>query len=310
MNYFLYKLRFSTAAHFGASDSALGLLASEDHFRADTLFSAMCLELARSGRELDSFVEMVQKRGLLLTDSMPYIGERFFLPKPILRVESEQDVPSERRKLLKNIRWIPADDFLLTYDQQIHFGSVFTRTQANIPSNCDTVPYDIGLFGFARDCGLYFVAALSSLEQETMLTTLLKHIGLTGIGGRVSSGFGKFEIDDIIYLNEPFDAQTEALLHGLMDSGAQKQMMLTTALPSDEELETVLENASFQISRRGGFVQSETFHDEPLKKKTQYFLSAGSVVSKMFSGGVYQVGASGAHPVYRYSIPIFWGLPL
>ena len=39
MNYFLYKLKFTTAVHFGSSDSALGLLASEDHFCADTLFS-------------------------------------------------------------------------------------------------------------------------------------------------------------------------------------------------------------------------------------------------------------------------------
>ena len=42
MNYFLFKLRFETAVHFGPSDAALPLAASEEHVRADTLFSALC----------------------------------------------------------------------------------------------------------------------------------------------------------------------------------------------------------------------------------------------------------------------------
>ena len=42
MNYFLFKLRFETAVHFGPSDAALSLAASEEHVRADTLFSALC----------------------------------------------------------------------------------------------------------------------------------------------------------------------------------------------------------------------------------------------------------------------------
>lgn len=42
MNYFLFKLSFHTPCHFGTSDSALSLYTSEDHFCADTLFSALC----------------------------------------------------------------------------------------------------------------------------------------------------------------------------------------------------------------------------------------------------------------------------
>ena len=40
MNYFLFKLQFDTAVHFGGSDSALSLYTSEETLRADTLFSA------------------------------------------------------------------------------------------------------------------------------------------------------------------------------------------------------------------------------------------------------------------------------
>ena len=42
MNYFLFKLQFETAVHFGSSDAALSLATSEEHIRADTLFSALC----------------------------------------------------------------------------------------------------------------------------------------------------------------------------------------------------------------------------------------------------------------------------
>ena len=44
MNYFLFKLQFDTAVHFGGADSALSLYTSEETLRADTLFSALCHE--------------------------------------------------------------------------------------------------------------------------------------------------------------------------------------------------------------------------------------------------------------------------
>ena len=35
MNYFLFKLQFDTAVHFGGADSALSLYTSEETLRAD-----------------------------------------------------------------------------------------------------------------------------------------------------------------------------------------------------------------------------------------------------------------------------------
>lgn len=52
MNYYLYKIAFETAVHFGSSSSAQSLYVSEDHFCADTLFSALChTALALRGQE-------------------------------------------------------------------------------------------------------------------------------------------------------------------------------------------------------------------------------------------------------------------
>ena len=109
MNYFLFKLRFETAVHFGPSDAALPLAASEEHVRADTLFSALCqTALCLYGPEgVEELCGQVQEGKLLLSDTMPWRGDTLFLPKPVTPVETEQDLPSDQKKKRKKQRWIP-----------------------------------------------------------------------------------------------------------------------------------------------------------------------------------------------------------
>ena len=310
MNYFLYKLKFTTAVHFGSSDSALGIQSSEDHFRADTLFSALCQTALKSGDSLEKLFDMAKNHELLLTDSMPYADEVCYLPKPIRRFESGEETPAEKRKKLKSIQWVPVTADPAGYNKEVSLGSFFSREQAAITGLDNASPYEVGQFAFAPGCGLYFICALKDAEKESWLTSLLTLLGLSGIGGRASSGLGKFEADDVIYLNEPFDGQTESLFNGLENTDSNHQMLLTTALPAEDELQAVLEQATFQVVRRGGFVQSDCFSRTPLKKRTQYFLTAGTIVQKRFKGDLYQVGEYGTHPVYRYSIPLFMGVKI
>ena len=84
MNCFLYRLRFNTPVHFGSSDSALSLYESEDHFRADTLFSALChTALQLYGNDGSGKLPDMAKTGrLLLSDAMPWAGDAYYLPKP------------------------------------------------------------------------------------------------------------------------------------------------------------------------------------------------------------------------------------
>lgn len=88
MNYSLIRLRFDGLAHFGTSDSALSLFTSEDHFYADTLFSALChTALSLHGIDgLHSLLQQAADGSLLLSDSMPWHrtahGVDYYLPKP------------------------------------------------------------------------------------------------------------------------------------------------------------------------------------------------------------------------------------
>ena len=64
MNYSLIRLRFDGLAHFGTSDSALSLFTSEDHFYADTLFSALC-HTALSLHGIDGLCSVTVCRGIV-----------------------------------------------------------------------------------------------------------------------------------------------------------------------------------------------------------------------------------------------------
>lgn len=325
MNYFLFKLQFDTAVHFGSSDSALSLYTSEETLRADTLFSALCHEtMTQHGADaLQQLCEDVQQGRFLLSDLMPWQGENFYLPKPIAPSESTEEVETTLRKKVKKLAWIPALRFD-EYVQSLHagyfdperngapgmrtsFGTHFEQTKAAVPAQGDTKPYQVGLFRFAPDCGLYFICGCNKNGQDEDLEDLLDGLGMTGIGGKVSAGYGKFHTVDKILLDEPFDEQTGWLYRALMADQAEKQLLLTTSLPQNEELDRALEGASFQLVRRGGFMASDRVN-APLKKKTQYFLSAGSVLRNRYQGALYEVGLTEAHPVYRYSRPVFMGV--
>ena len=125
-------------------------------------------------------------------------------------------------------------------------------------------------------------------------------------GGKTSAGFGKFRIAG--EEERPVALEGSQELQSLGRSlAAQKgpYLLLTTSLPEEEELEGALKDGDFRLIRRSGFVQAEL--STAMKKRSQYFLSAGAVVQAPFQGALYQVGHTGAHPVYRYGRPLFVG---
>ena len=72
-------------------------------------------------------------------------------------------------------------------------------------------------------------------------------------------------------------------------------------------MDKVLDQASYLLEKRSGFVQS-TGSFEERKKADQYFLQAGSCLQNRFEGDIYEVGVGMSHPVYRYGKPLFWKL--
>lgn len=321
MNCLLYQLRFNTPVHFGGSDSALSLYSSEDHFRADTLFSALCHTALQIGGadDLEKLLSLTKSGELLLSDSMPWSDNCFYLPKPFMTAQTNQELPAEKRKAMKKLAWIPADRYkeycdalrtgVLFESEAVSFGRTSEISKAMVPEQGDARPYPVGLYQFREGCGLYFLAMCKNPDDVKWLSTLVEALGITGIGGKVSTGYGKFAVINSMDLSDSVHPGLARIYQALTGT-AQWAVLLTTSLPRDEELDYSLEGAGYQLVRRSGFVASDTYAESPRKKQTQHYLAAGSVVQNRFSGDVYEIGTYGNHPVYRYSKPLFLGVNL
>lgn len=324
MNYYLYKLQFDTAVHFGPSDSALSLYSSEDHFCADTLFSALCHTAGalEGDGAIEKLCTLAESGSLLLSDAMPWKGDSLYIPKPCVSGESNAEVPAELRKAVKKLVYIPVSRFAefaasvhgdgLFYGEgrKVRFGVHGESTKACITPGEDAVPYQVGFYHFFPGCGLWLIAGCADREQGETLKKLLTLLGLSGIGGETSSGYGKFHIADCILLNASADGQLRWLQNALEDTASRRQLLLSTSLPGDDELTALLPEAEYRLTRRGGFVQSDCYSENSRKKRAQYFLSAGSVLPARFAPRLYSVGTEGNHPVYRFSGPILLGVAL
>lgn len=322
MNYYLFKLKLLTPVHFGDSESSRSLERSLLSFGADTLFSGLCHVAIKIDADngIKQLVREVSSGNILLSDGMPYFGDSLYVPKPFLkqqRIVNNIDGIGKELKRLSYVPIIKLKEFTeftkggaaispSEYGADFGIETVFTR--ASIKGEEQTRPYSVGAYSFKPEAGLYIIAGYQNEESLEYLKRLVALLGLSGIGGKTSSGYGRFEIVDEIYLDEPFDLQTEELIEMLTSTESNAYISITTALPREDEMGSALRGSFYGVVRRGGFVCSENYAERPFKKKTQYFFKAGSVFQNTFEGDVYDVSSGGSHPCYRYAKPIFLGV--
>ena len=327
MRYRLYKLRFKTPVHFGGESGSSSLVSSETVFKSDSFFSALCMEAANAGL-LNELLAAAREGKLLLSDLLPFAGEEYYLPKPFLLFKGEKKkntgTDMKNGKLFKKLSFVPVsgfNDYMASFSGGAAFdaekalagidalGSTAVRTQVALTGMDKSLPYHIGVFSFAPDCGLYLIAGTADDDAALLLENLVHALSFTGIGGKKSSGFGKFETDDVIELDEPYHENLEKIAAMLGTSGCS--MTLNTSLPLDSELETALDGAAYSLVRRGGFIASPVFSAAPLKKNELYAFACGSCFANRFEGGLFEVaGGTGSHEVFRYLKPMFAGVTI
>lgn len=301
MEYAVYKLRFKTDVHFGNG----ALSGSNIAFLADTLFSAMYIE-AMKLECADSLLEAVKSGRVLFSDAFPYIGSSYYLPKPMIYVEPQDKGDSTVKKIYKKMKYIPAElfrDYLQgkldtqKFDMR-GLGKSYDQIMSSVGmADKDAEPYSVGTYSFEQGSGLYIIVGFAEDDDKYLFEDLMISLSYSGIGGKRSAGKGRFEFE--------FAKQTDALLR-LFDVRTGRYMLLSTALPKEDELDTVIDGASYLLQRRSGFISSDTFAETNLKKTDIYTMQAGSCFAKQFTGDVYDVsGGRGSHPVYRYAKAIF-----
>ncbi len=302
MKYEIYKLKFTTGVHLGN-----GMLNDSVYtFQADTLFSAMYIEALKAGLE-GALYDMVCSGQLLFSDAFPYVGDLYMIPKPMLYIEPKDRGNSSDKKKYKKLKYIPVDrlssyqagNMELDDDPMKEFGYFDQRTMAAVRRQEETLPYQVGVFHYNEGRGLYLIVGYQETEQLELTERLLEAVSITGIGGKKSGGLGKFDF---------VKGRQDRKLKERLEQGSTCHMLLSCALPKEEEMETALEGASYLLEKRSGFVASETYAEELRKKKDLYVFSAGSCFKNPFQGRVYDVSEGGSHPVYRYGLSMFMGV--
>ncbi|MBR1629844.1 MAG: type III-A CRISPR-associated RAMP protein Csm4 [Lachnospiraceae bacterium] len=306
MEYCIYRLEFPYGVHFGDGN----LSGSKHTFGADTFFSALCIEAKRRGEEaLRQFVQMAVDGEILFSDSFPFMGESYYLPKPYIRLQREGFQKDHLlSKQFKNVDYIHLEYFsdylegeyppkcLLELDG---LGNSYVREVVSIRGVAEPLPFRIGIYCFSKGNGLYLIVGYTHTSIRDFFEELLEALSFTGMGGKRAEGLGRF----VCYRKE-LPKKLKDRLSGKYNCS----MLLSAGLPVEDELEMVLEDATYMLSRRGGFIQSEYFDTQQKRKKDVYLLDTGSCVKTKFQGQIIDVRSGGTHPVFRYANPIFLGV--
>lgn len=305
MDYVIYKLKFTSPVHFGKTQ----LSDSEYSLCSDTVFSALCLEAVKMGEDiLDKLISLVKSDEIQMSDAFPYIEDEYLIPKPHIYVESGQEENSSViKKAYKKLKYITIDSFekfldgtfdVLNAVQLSRLGVSSLKVSASIRNEKgEPMPYEVGTYSFNDKCGLYLIVGYSDDESKAMLNALMEQLQHSGLGGKRSSGYGRFAFEVV----EP----TEWIISRL-NGDAVKYMLLNTALPTESEMENVLSNAKYSLVKRSGFVASSKYSDTWQRKKDLVMFKSGSVFEKTFEGDLYDVSTgTGCHPVFRCGKPMF-----
>ncbi len=308
MAYTLYRLEFLTGLHIGREDGGESLDDCRMTIHSDTIFSALCCECSNT-EEIQLLHRYFSNDDLTISGAFPYTGDEYFLPKPVLFLDTRREGKPGQRKELKSIEFIPCslfDRYLRELSEgEMHpenfkhdFGIQDVSTRVALRKTPQ--PYNVAYWRFAPGAGLYIIVRYKDQSALTFFESILVSLGCSGIGGKQSSGLGKFNVT-----RKPVPPGLEKLLE---DEKAGFQMLLGTALPEDDELDHLLSDGWYSVVRRGGFVRSASYSDKPLKKRTLYMLAPGSCLKKRFHGGIFDVSEGGTHPVWRCGKTLFAGV--
>lgn len=273
--------------------------------------------------------ERVVARDLLLSDLLPWRmgvdGEMaFYVPRPVLRIAGTDEVRADyaktcsratERKKQKSMKYLRAGqmaDYVTAmrtgspFLPAVDFGMASLRQRVNTREE-EPLPYYVGQFDFYADAGLYLLAYVRHAEDVDFLRELLTWLGLTGIGGKRTSGFGKFHIaeDEIMLDADGVYADDAALYAMLHAEGAPWQMTVAPVVPTAEEISHVKEGA-YRLRRAGGFITAP--RHAARKKNSIYLVDAGSCLHTRIGGSLAELCMYAGHPVWRYGFGLYLGV--
>ena len=228
MDYRLYRLDFYNGVRFGK-----GTLDRTDiTFHADTLFSALYQEAMKLGKQ-NQFHDAVSAGRILFSDGFPYAGKTFYLPNP---VRDGEYIPAE---LLPAA--MESGEWEQSREDMVNLGKYQMKVSAAIRGQEEPQPYRVKNFYFNEGNGLYIIVRSENEESRYLFEELLDNLQYTGLGGRKSSGLGRFE-----YMG----CEVSDFFREHLEKRSDRNILLSTAFPRSDELELVLRSADYKLIRR------------------------------------------------------------
>lgn len=346
MKYYIYTLKFSTPVRFG--DIGGDLTNSLFTCSADTFFSALCSEVNMCfNGYLKDFIDKFKNGDIILSSLFPYylIPEtdeqdddlHLYLPKPLLHNEenyknikpfSEMKNIVQASKETNNTAFIRASEiksYLKAKKARIaynyknpKFAEKLTMTKVNCRQTT-SLPYVVSSYKFADNAGLYFIVGFNNEDDNMLFQEIVTSLGYSGIGGKRSSGYGKYEL-----AKEPYEIQElyayytdETSLAKMLTNNTSKfQMCIAPVIPIAKDIDFISNNDkkdkmySYQLVKRTGFIYSQNINTA-IKHNTIYLIAEGSCFARKLIGTMpsYQHSAL-THEIYRNGMGMFVGLTL
>lgn len=331
MKYYVLQFKFLTPVHFGSSGNKKGGNLQAFNCCADTFFSALVNEAAAQDAGLcQKFIAAVQEGGLLLSDLLPYHSgseEELYVPVPLYLKETvspldlqlsfkELCLQHEARREHENLAYIRVSgiyDYLHPMqitDAQTRPEMGWSGVQRRMDFRNGGSAYYVSNYTFAPDAGLYCIIGIKDEELLEALVQTAELLGLGGIGGRRSSGFGKFVLKNKPLALDPYCSGDAGVLYNLINAKTDcPQMALSVLCPQESQIGIVKQGA-FNLLKRSGFIYNQSTQSFE-KRSSVYMLRAGSCFPQRVDGRLLEfTSAEAEHTVYRYGKAIYMGLPV
>lgn len=294
-----YKLDFQTV-HFenGNLNESIG------SFNASRLYSSLFLESLKLNVDKE-FLNLSKSANFFLSDSFPLKDGEFYLPKPIgypkipLNSESTRETrrKAKRSKKLRYIKYTDMEDYVegnCDVDKLDGTDSFFSKSTVVTKKGID--PYEVGITNFKTS--LYILTI-----KHKLLDMLMNSLQYSGIGGKRSSGYGRFTVEK---LDIPDEFSKNIVVN---DSEYGVYMTLSTSIPNNDELDAVLPTAEYLLEKSSGFAYSSTSRNL-LRKQDLYKFAVGTTLTKTYNGNIFDVRPDDfPHPVWNYAKGLFYKLP-
>ena len=332
MAYLLYKLRFPNGIHIG---TAFGNTLEETMIGtySDTFFSAIYNEYMKIYDDNELY-KISETGDFLVSDLLPFKEKEdrttdFYLPKPFINIERKviKTETTVDRKKVKAINFIPADklnEYFSFLEKGTKFPEIddnfgkrqlYTKNKVSLNGE-DTKLYNIEVFKFNKNSGLYFIVKLPEDDKwQEIFENILESLSLTGIGGKKNSGFGQFISEDPMFFDgtdfDAIESESDAFINRALFTKSKKFLLLSSYSPKIEEIKKIKDGDNYyQLIKRSGFVNSSSYSEQAEKRKQVYMLSSGSVLNFKPEGKILDLSLHGNHSIYRMGKPIVLGVKI